>query len=246
MNSLDQIPTSGEDIPSPEVEGARISARTGGLLLALTVAAALLAASDLAGAPAKKASSPKGADPLRSDPAEKREENARVKAMKLRRFKDSKDLEAAIRRGELVRVVDTAKYYVNPGMGFVMIKGKPALSEEDRLAMRSLLPHTKALLDRIAAAFFWKFKVRLKITGLTRSEEYVLLLRESGNENVSMTSTHRNGCTFDLGYEDMPEDQRAWLHAHLKNLEDTGVALATRENDDQLCFHVVDAHADGK
>lgn len=145
-----------------------------------------------------------------------------------RPFKTREDIEIALKKGELVRVVDTKYYYVDPNMG-MQVDPKHADS------YKVLRPYAKDFLDKqVAIPFYNKWGRRLKLAGLTRSEEYVEDLREVEPNAIRLTS-HPFGTTIDISYKDHSPQEIAWLKKLLLGFERDGKIQYTKEK--RSCHH---------
>lgn len=145
-----------------------------------------------------------------------------------RPFKTREDIEIALKKGELVRVVDTKYYYVDPNMG---IEADPEYANSYKV----LRPYAKDFLDtKVAILFYQKWGKRLKLTGLTRSEEYVEDLRKVEPNSIRLTS-HDFGTTIDISYKDHSPQEIAWLKKLLLGFERDGKIQYTKEK--RSCHH---------
>lgn len=164
--------------------------------------------------------------------SEKREEDNAVAALKLSKFTTLQSLKDAIQRGEMVTVKD-GPHYILRGVG----------EEDPRNASlyASLRPHTKKMVDAIAAKFYAAFGQKLTISSLSRTESYVDILRKK-NANASKTSTHMYGTTLDFTKTGMSQAQLEWMRKTLAEMEQSGILVATEEWKEP-CFHIVDIHA---
>lgn len=114
---------------------------------------------------------------------------------------------------------------------------------ENRHAYAALRPHAKRLLDTIAQKFHQKFKKKLVVSSLARTEAYVDILRKKRkNKNASKTSTHMYGTTFDFAKNGMSQAQLIWMRKTLADMERSGQIAATEEWVEP-CFHIVDIRA---
>ncbi len=172
---------------------------------------------------------------LAGTPAEKKEENAAVAALKFQKFTTIQSLKDEIKKGKMVLVKNGHDY---------ILKGIGEMDPSHKDVYASLRPHTKQLLDTIARQFYSKFKEKLTLTSLTRTESYVDILRKT-NKNASKTSTHMYGTTFDCTKNGMTQTQLEWMRTLLAAMERSGKIVATEEWV-QPCFHVVDIQANKK
>ncbi len=128
-------------------------------------------------------------------------------------------------------------------------------SASDRKQMRMRLlrmfqPRAKPILKELADAYFGKFARPLRVTSLTRSMDYQILLN-AGNANSfkvrgeGSLPPHTSGCAFDLARKHMPAEEQNFVMAKLAQMERDGKLDALIEYGVNACFHVF-IYNDGK
>ncbi len=126
---------------------------------------------------------------------------------------------------------------------------------KDRRQMRIRLlrlvnPPTKALLEEIADAYQQKFKRPLRLTSMTRSMEYQLMLNNTNPETFRVTGKgslppHTSGGAFDIARKHLTAEEQNFILAKLAETERLGKTDSTIEYGVNACFHVF-VYADGK
>jgi FHA domain-containing protein/uncharacterized protein DUF5715 len=125
----------------------------------------------------------------------------------------------------------------------------------DRRQMRMRLlrmfnPTAKPILKELADAYFKKFGRPLRVTSLTRSMDYQILLNQ-GNANSfkvrgeGSLPPHTSGCAFDLARKHMPADEQNFVMQKLAEMENAGKLDALIEYGANACFHVF-IYSDGR
>ncbi|MEO7673581.1 MAG: FHA domain-containing protein [Pyrinomonadaceae bacterium] len=125
----------------------------------------------------------------------------------------------------------------------------------DRKQMRMRLlrmfnPRAKPILKELADAYFQRFGRPLRVTSLTRSMDYQILLN-AGNANSfkvrgeGSLPPHTSGCAFDLARKHMPADEQNFVMKKLGQMESAGKLDALIEYGANACFHVF-IYDDGK
>lgn len=125
----------------------------------------------------------------------------------------------------------------------------------DRKQMRMRLlrmfhPTAKPILKELADAYYGRFKRPLRVTSLTRSMDYQILLN-AGNANSfkvrgeGSLPPHTSGCAFDLARKHMPADEQNFVMAKLAEMERDNKLDALIEYGVNACFHVF-IYPDGK
>lgn len=160
------------------------------------------------------------------------EDAAAAKAGK--QFSTYKDLEAALKSGQMIAVPPSQEYVISNQIG--------QSAPEVRNSYLSLRPHTKAIFDKISHAFFSRFKVPLKVTSLSRTVAYVRRINKEGNANARANSSHTYGISIDIAYGRMMPEQRQWIELYLVKLEEAGEIQVTKERG-QTCYHIADLKA---
>jgi hypothetical protein len=104
-------------------------------------------------------------------------------------------------------------------------------------------PHAKAILQELADAYFGKYGWPLRVTSLTRSMDYQILLNR-GNPNSfkvrgeGSLPPHTSGCAFDLARKHMTADEQNFVMQKLAQMEDAGKLDALIEYGVNACFHI--------
>lgn len=113
--------------------------------------------------------------------------------------------------------------------------------------LRMFQPTAKPILKELADAYFGKFARPLRVTSLTRSMDYQILLN-AGNANSfkvrgeGSLPPHTSGCAFDLARKHMPVDEQNFVMAKLAQMERDGKLDALIEYGTNACFHVFIYH----
>ena len=118
----------------------------------------------------------------------------------------------------------------------------------DRKQMRMRLlrmfnPRAKPILKKLADGYFQKFGRPLRVTSLTRSMDYQVLLNQ-GNANSfkvrdeNSLPPHTSGCAFDLARKHMNAEEQNFVMQELAEMEKAGLLDALIEYGTNACFHV--------
>jgi hypothetical protein len=118
----------------------------------------------------------------------------------------------------------------------------------DRKQMRMRLlrmfnPKAKPILQELADAYFAKFGRPLRVTSLTRSMDYQILLNR-GNPNSfkvrgeGSLPPHTSGCAFDLARKHMTAEEQNFVMLKLAEMEDANRLDALIEYGVNACFHI--------
>ena len=118
----------------------------------------------------------------------------------------------------------------------------------DRKQMRMRLlrmfnPRAKPILQELADAYHGRFGRPLRVTSLTRSMDYQILLN-SGNANSfkvrgeGSLPPHTSGCAFDLARKHMPAEEQNFVMNKLAEMERAGKLDALIEYGVNACFHI--------
>lgn len=119
-------------------------------------------------------------------------------------------------------------------------------SDRKQMRMRLLRmfnPRAKPILKELADAYFQKFSRPLRVTSLTRSMDYQILLN-AGNANSfkvrgeGSLPPHTSGCAFDLARKHMPAEEQNFVMKKLAEMESAGKLDALIEYGANACFHV--------
>jgi pSer/pThr/pTyr-binding forkhead associated (FHA) protein len=109
--------------------------------------------------------------------------------------------------------------------------------------LRMFQPRAKPILKKLADAYFGKFGRPLRVTSLTRSMDYQILLN-AGNANSfkvrgeGSLPPHTSGCAFDLARKHMPVDEQNFVMQTLAEMERAGELDALIEYGVNACFHI--------
>lgn len=163
----------------------------------------------------------------------------------LKNFKSVDEIQTALEEGRLVELdpSDEDTYVLDSGIGELV-------QPETRHFFHCVLPYVKERLESISYEFYARFKSKLIVNSLIRTEKYQDRLRK-GNSNTSQgyTSSHLKGSTVDIAYfgpetERRPTEyrmtpvQQEWLDARLLLLEKDGWLQVTKEKN-QPVYHVM-------
>lgn len=118
----------------------------------------------------------------------------------------------------------------------------------DRKQMRMRLlrmfnPRAKDILHELGNAYQERFGRPLRVTSLTRSMDYQILLNQ-GNANSfkvrgeGSLPPHTSGCAFDLARKHMPVEEQNFLMKKLAEMENAGKLDALIEYGVNACFHI--------
>lgn len=125
-------------------------------------------------------------------------------------------------------------------------------NSSDRKQMRMRLlrmfnPRAHPILKELADAYHGKFGRPLRVTSLTRSMDYQILLN-AGNANSFVVRgegslpPHTSGCAFDLARKHMSAEEQNLVMAKLAEMERDGKLDALIEYGVNACFHVFIYH----
>ncbi|MEJ7848301.1 MAG: DUF5715 family protein [Pyrinomonadaceae bacterium] len=109
--------------------------------------------------------------------------------------------------------------------------------------LRMFNPSAKPILKELADAYFGKFARPLRVTSLTRSIDYQILLN-AGNANSfkvrgeGSLPPHTSGCAFDLARKHMNADEQNFVMNKLAEMEQAGKLDALIEYGVNACFHI--------
>jgi hypothetical protein len=119
-------------------------------------------------------------------------------------------------------------------------------SDRKQMRMRLLRmfnPHAKPILKELADAYFGKFGRPLRVTSLTRSMDYQILLNR-GNPNsfkvrgADALPPHTSGCAFDLARKHMTAEEQNFVMQKLAEMEKANKLDALIEYGVNACFHI--------
>lgn len=109
--------------------------------------------------------------------------------------------------------------------------------------LRMFQPNAKPILKELAEAYYGKFGRPLRVTSLTRSMDYQILLN-AGNANSykvrgeGSLPPHTSGCAFDLARKHMTAEEQNFVMAKLAEMERDNKLDALIEYGTNACFHV--------
>jgi hypothetical protein len=101
----------------------------------------------------------------------------------------------------------------------------------------------KPILKELADAYFARFQRPLRVTSLTRSMDYQILLNSNNANSFKVKGEgslppHTSGCAFDLARKHMPVEEQNFVMAKLAEMERAGKLDALIEYGVNACFHV--------
>lgn len=118
----------------------------------------------------------------------------------------------------------------------------------DRKQMRMRLlrmfnPKAKPILRELADSYFKRFGRPLRVTSLTRSMDYQILLNSNNPNSFKVRDEnalppHTSGCAFDLARKHMPAEEQNFVMKKLADMENEGKLDALIEYGVNACFHV--------
>lgn len=116
-----------------------------------------------------------------------------------------------------------------------------------RRLLRMFQPRAKPILKELADAYFQQYKRPLRVTSLTRSMDYQILLNSNNANSFKVRGEgslppHTSGCAFDLARKHMPVDEQNFLMQKLAEMERAGQLDALIEYGVNSCFHVFIYH----
>ena len=109
--------------------------------------------------------------------------------------------------------------------------------------LRMFHPTARPILVRLAKAYHARFNRPLRVTSLSRSMEYQILLNKTNANSFKVRGKgslppHTSGCAFDLARKHMTADEQNFLMSELARMENEGILDALREGNVNACFHV--------
>lgn len=116
-----------------------------------------------------------------------------------------------------------------------------------RRLLRMFQKPAKPILKELADAYFGKFGRPLRVTSLTRSMDYQILLNASNANSFKVRGEgslppHTSGCAFDLARKHMPAEEQNFVMQKLAEMERAGKLDALIEYGTNACFHVFIYH----
>jgi hypothetical protein len=149
-------------------------------------------------------------------------QNAAIDELGLHRYRNDDDLRAAVVRGDLMLVEETAGLRIRIPV--------------DR---RYLRPDASATAYLLSYQFWLRFDSPLYMTSAVRTRRFQLHLRR-WNHNAApvqgpLESSHLTGSTFDIARKKMTREQNRWMESYLYSLGD---AVIVEEENVQACWHI--------
>ena len=119
--------------------------------------------------------------------------------------------------------------------------------EMRRRLLRMFQPNAKPILQKLAKAYSDKFGRPLRVTSLTRSMDYQILLNRGNANSFKVTGEgslppHPSGCAFDLARKHMSVDEQNFMMSMLADMERKGELDALIEYGVNACFHIFIYH----
>jgi hypothetical protein len=120
----------------------------------------------------------------------------------------------------------------------------PADRKQMRMRLlRMFQPRAKPILKELAQAYHAKYGRPLRVTSLTRSMDYQILLNSNNANSFKVRGEgslppHTSGCAFDLARKHMPAEEQNFVMAKLAEMEQAGKLDALIEYGTNACFHV--------
>jgi FHA domain/Family of unknown function (DUF5715) len=113
--------------------------------------------------------------------------------------------------------------------------------------LRMFQPRAKPILKELSEAYFGRFGRPLRVTSLTRSMDYQILLNATNANSFKVRGEgslppHTSGCAFDLARKHMPAEEQNFVMAKLAEMERAGKLDALIEYGTNACFHVFIYH----
>ena len=113
--------------------------------------------------------------------------------------------------------------------------------------LRMFQPRAKGILKELADAYFGRFGRPLRVTSLTRSMDYQILLNATNANSFKVRGEgslppHTSGCAFDLSRKHMPAEEQNFVMQKLAEMERAGKLDALIEYGANACFHVFIYH----
>ncbi|REJ77307.1 MAG: FHA domain-containing protein [Acidobacteria bacterium] len=128
------------------------------------------------------------------------------------------------------------------GQRYELTSGTDRKQMKQRL-LRMFHPTARPILVGLAKAYHAKFNRPLRVTSLSRSMEYQILLNRTNANSFKVRGKgslppHTSGCAFDLARKHMTAEEQNFVMAELARLENEGKLDALREGNVNACFHV--------
>lgn len=128
------------------------------------------------------------------------------------------------------------------GRTYDMNSGADRKEMKQRL-LRMFHPRARPILIQLAKDYYAKFNRPLRVTSLSRSMEYQILLNKSNPNSFTVRGRgslppHTSGCAFDLARKHMTAEEQNFVMDELARMENQGILDALREGNVNACFHV--------
>lgn len=112
-----------------------------------------------------------------------------------------------------------------------------------RRLLRMLMPRARAVLFELADAYHARYSRPLRVTALTRSLDYQIMLNATDSNSFSIKAEdrfppHSSGLAFDLGRTHMPVDEQNFVMDQLAQMERKGKLDALILYGENAGFHV--------
>lgn len=109
--------------------------------------------------------------------------------------------------------------------------------------LRMFNQRAKPILKELADAYFQRFGRPLRVTSLTRSMDYQILLNANNPNSFKVRGEgalppHTSGAAFDLARKHMPAEEQNFVMAKLAEMEREGKLDALIEYGVNACFHI--------
>ena len=127
----------------------------------------------------------------------------------------------------------------------------PAHRKQMRMRLlRMFHRYAKPILKDLADAYFQRFSRPLRVTSLTRSMDYQILLNSNNPNSYKVRGEgslppHTSGCAFDLARKHMPVEEQNFVMEKLAEMERANKLDGLIEYGLNACFHVF-IYNDGK
>ena len=124
----------------------------------------------------------------------------------------------------------------------------PAERKQMRMRLlRMFNPKAKPILKELGDSYFQRFGRPLRVTSLTRSMDYQILLNSTNANSFKVRGEgslppHTSGCAFDLARKHMPAEEQNFVMRKLAEMESAGKLDALIEYGANACFHVFIYH----
>ncbi len=109
--------------------------------------------------------------------------------------------------------------------------------------LRMFNQRARPILLELARAYYQRFKRPLRVTSLTRSMDYQILLNSNNANSFKVRGEgslppHTSGCAFDLARKHMNAEEQNFVMAKLAEMESANKLDALIEYGTNACFHV--------